>query len=167
MFPIIWQPLIIFQLAIMFSKMKPCFLQLPSTYLIIRAFLGVASYFTTTLNMNNVDTSMFEESALCIVVLPRKGLHLLSTNSVLHFAVHFKTGCFHFKLYFDNPNCILKLIASVLISFRHFNSKTNYGTRNHLFTFVFQFLFFVFKVTFAFQKPHTFYKLGLNIPNLL
>ena len=135
---------------------------LPSTHLIIRAFPGVASYFTT-LNMNNVDTCVLEESALCIVVLPRKGLHLLSTNSVLFFAVHFKTGCFHSKLYFDNPNWILKPIVFILyfilapqIENKLRNPKPSFHLRFSIVTFYIhgQFLHSKSPIHFAFQKRH-------------
>ena len=129
---------------------------LPSTHLIIRAFPGVASYFTT-LNMNNVDTCVLEESALCIVVLPRKGLHLLSTNSHstnswLYFTVHFKASSLHSKLYFDNLNCISKPIVCIL----YFISAPQIGNelRNPKPSFHphFSILLFVFKVKFCVPK---------------
>ena len=80
------------------------------------------------LNMNNVDMCVLEISALCIVVLPRKRLHLLSTNShsiylVLYIAVHSKTGCLHSKLFFDKPNCISKPIIIYLISAPQIGNK--------------------------------------------
>ena len=38
------------------------------------------------------------------------------------------------------------------ISFRHLKSETNYGTRNHYFTVLFQFLLLVFKDKFCIPK---------------
>ena len=114
--------------------------------------------------MNNVDTCVLEESALCIVVLPRKELHLLPTNSVLYFAVHFKTGCFHSKLYFDNPNCILKPIVFILyfilapqIENELRNPKPSFHFRFSIFTFCIhgQFLHSKSPIHFTFQKRYS------------
>ena len=103
--------------------------------------------------------SVLEVFALCIVVLPRKGFYLLSTNSrstnsVLYFAVHFKTGCLHSKLCFDKENCISKLIVCILyfISAPQIGNELRNAKPSFHHALVFQFLFFVFKTNFLHSK---------------